>query len=197
MSELVNYQKRGVQLPAECKDLIDVLKRSVKAGATSPFGCEWEDSPRTHLIPGDGFGKIESVVSDFLGPLIKLRPHLTKRPRPWARLEKLSILSLDNEVVITLYHQPSMSDSNLLALVPAKDEQLRQSIWEFLVRTEIDRVLDYQRLGWQEPPQMLGVVFPLPEDAKRVTQVLTDLLTQVYGLDHRAGMVFRFSHGIN
>jgi hypothetical protein len=49
MSEFVNYQKRGIELPLGCKDLIDVLP-----------------PPREARIPAEGLAHIERYLSRLL-----------------------------------------------------------------------------------------------------------------------------------
>ena len=175
MARFVNYQKRGIELPPGCKDLIDVLKGKAKAKAPDTFTGKCEPVPKSDLFPSGGIAQIERYVMRLLVSS--------------AKFAALTVSSLDVQVVAGLYRHPDENAFDLMLFVLRKDKELEQSIREFFRRRGIEHTLDYLCSG-VERNYMRGLKYPLPSDSKQVAVLLADLLTTVYGLDAEAGLAF-------
>ncbi len=178
MARFVNYQKRGVELPPGCKDLIDVLKGNAKAKAPGAFAGNWVPLPKPDLYPSGGIAQIERYVIRILVSA--------------AKFAGLAISSLDEQVVLGLYRHPDEKAFDLMLFVLRKDEELVQSIREFFAEHGIEHTLDYLCSGGLDPNYMRGLKYLLPSDATQVAALLADLLRKVYGLDAGAGLSFAF-----
>ena len=66
MARCVNYEKRGVELPPGCKDLIEVLKGKWKAKKPGGLAGKWKPVPEPDLFPSGGMGQIERYVTRVL-----------------------------------------------------------------------------------------------------------------------------------
>ena len=177
MARFVNYQKRGIELPPGCKDLIDVLKGKAKAKVPGAFAGKWGPVPKPDLFPSGGIAQIERYVVRVLASAVKFAA--------------LTISSLDEQVVAGLYRHPDENAFDLMLFVLRKDKELEQSIREFFRQREIEHTLDYLCSG-VEANHMRGLKYPLPSDSKQVAMLLADLLTNVYGLDAGAGLAFAY-----
>jgi hypothetical protein len=175
MTRFVKYQKRGVQLPPGCKDLIDVLKGKAKAKIPGAFTGEWEPVPKPDLFPSGGVAQIERYVVRILVSA--------------AKFTALTVSSLDQQVVVGLYRHPDENAFDLMLLVLRRDKELEQSIRDFFGQRGIQHTLDYLCSG-VKPNSKRGLKYPLPSDSKQVAVLLADLLTKVYGLDAEAGLAF-------
>jgi hypothetical protein len=178
MARFINYQKRGVELPPGCKDLIDVLKRKPKAEGPGAFGGQWEPMPRADLFPSGGIAQIERYVIRILLSV--------------ARFTALIVSSLDEQVVLGLYRHPDENAFDVMLFVLRKDEELEQSIRKFFGRRGIEHTLDYLCSGGLDSNYLRGLKYPLPSDAKEVAALLADLLTEVHRLDAEAGLAFAY-----
>ncbi len=178
MARFVNYQKRGVELPPGCKDLIDVLKGKWKAKADNVFAGKWEAVPKPDLFPSGGIGQIERYVTRIL-----VSP---------AKFAALIMSSLDKQVVTGLYRHPCADTFDVVLFVRRNDEALEQAIRGFFKERGIDHTLDYLCSGGVEPNYMRALKYPLPSDAKQTAGLLADLLKGVFALDAEAGLAFAY-----
>ena len=111
MARFVNYQKRGVELPPGCKDLIDVLKRKQKAEGPGAFAGNWEPMPNADFFPSGGIRQIERYVTRVLSS---------------ARFAVLLVMSLDGRVLIQLARNPGEAAFDLVLLAQPDDQGLEQ-----------------------------------------------------------------------
>ena len=119
MSGFVNYGKRSVQLPAGCKDLIDVLqgRPAAKSGAgVAAFGTK---------ITRDSQATIS--VIDLLGPITDLL-----KSKAWSRA--LTVSSCDYALTVTV----SVSADELLVCFCAREPAHAEAVLKFLSRHGLD-----------------------------------------------------------
>jgi hypothetical protein len=182
MARFVNYQKRGVELPPGCKDLIDVLKGKRKAKKPGGLAGTWKPAPESDLFPSGGIGQIERYVTRILVSS--------------AKFGTLTVSSLDGQVMLWLYRDSDESAFDVMLFAPRKEVKLARSIREFFGQRGIKHSVDHLLRGGLDPNYMRVMKYPLPSDAKRAAQTVADLLTEVYRLDPGAGLAFRYGEAV-
>ena len=182
MARFVNYQKRGVELPPGCKDLIDVLRRNRRAEAPGGFALGREPGAKPDLYPSSGIAQLERYVIRIL---------LSD-----AKFATLTVSSLDEQFLLGLYRDSEPSAFDLVLFVLRKNEELERSIREFFGQRGIKHTLDYLCSGGLDPNYMRAIKYPLVPEATRVAQLVADLLAKVYCLDAGAGLAFLYDEAV-
>jgi hypothetical protein len=177
MARFVNYQKRGVELPPGCKDLIDVLKRKQKAEGPGAFAGNWEPMPNADFFPSGGIRQIERYVTRVLSS---------------ARFAVLLVMSLDGRVLIQLARNPGEAAFDLVLLAQPDDQGLEQAVRGFFRQQGIDNPLGCFFSGGVNPIHTGALKYRLLSDPTWTAVLLADLLKGVFALDAEAGLAFTY-----
>jgi hypothetical protein len=177
MARIPNQQKRGMELPSGCKDLVDVLKGDRKSPIPGTFTDKNNPSARSDLFPSGGIAHLERYVN-----LILVGSE---------RFVGLTISSLDNRVSIGLHRQPQGRDFDLVLCLQRKGKDCDKAVSDLLARHGIEHALDDVGSGI-EASYRRGIKYPLPADSRLAAEIIADLLRSFYGLDAQAGLTFAY-----
>ena len=172
MGKFVNYKKRSVTLPEGCKDLLDVLQPSRRSKATKPG---WVAAPvvKTDHFQANGLPHLGEYVSKLLDSAsnffaVMITHH---RDRPPIVLTRNRI---DNLFAVAVFdNEPST----------------RTVIKAFFVQEGVEPLLGH---SGQVAIGASSLVYPLPLNASRATDLATGLLRTAYRLSDDAGLDFRY-----
>ena len=159
MSDFVNYNSRDPQLPPGCTDLLDVLKLTRPAAPQSaqPFsGAQPDGSQMGHL------GDIKHYLHWLIG-----------------ESTKPSFLAIRaGRFQLQLLCETAAGPLDLIPAFPMAESEIGKATREFFVRLGQDPLLDC--------PSGLGnwhlLRYRLPSVAAPASQVVQDLLREVYGI---------------
>jgi hypothetical protein len=172
MARLVNYGKRGISLPAGCKDLIDLLDPSKRkangphlGGEPAPTACKHDRFPKAGLAQVARYiaMSVESPAEVFL----------------------LYICSLDEELAVGIRRNKGPKTFELVPMRFVSTDVSRHTEIEQSVRAFCE----------QQGIQPIGhrpVVYSLPIDASLVSELTIRLLRMVYGLNDESGLIFYY-----
>jgi hypothetical protein len=183
MSDFVNFRKRGVSLPAGCKDLIDVLHpaSAPAAGATVLSGSvrplAWEGPTVTHGHRSSG-GLHQ--VAGFLARLFESR----------SELSTLMISSAAEDLTAMFYLRGA--ERVFVLILIANNPKLERAVRSFYRERGILPVRSYPipkqeggGLGW-------GLVFPMPSLPIETVRLTSDLLRTTSSAGEEAELRFRY-----
>jgi hypothetical protein len=173
MARFVNYQKRGVELPRGCKDLMDVLKRTSSGTKDKVFGDKLEAMPKPDLFPSGGIRHIERYV-------MRLRASSARF---------VLIASLDGQAVIQLNRDSGQAAHDVALVVQPRDQGQARAIKRFCEERGTARPLEGHESGVRAE-EMRALEYPLPSDARLAAGLLADLLQRVFALNADAGLAF-------
>src|SRR5260370_9494458 len=172
MARLVNYGKRSISLPAGCKDLIDLLHPS-KQKASGPGLGGGRETPayKTAHCARAGPGQVARYVAMSVESL--------------AEVFLLYICTLDQQLAVGLRRNKGAKTFELVPMRFVSTAVSRHTDIEQAVRAFCD----------QEGIQPIGhcpAVYSLPIDASLVSELITNLLRAVYGLNDDSGLIFYY-----
>lgn len=175
MNPFVNANKRSISLPPGCKDLADVLKPRRRRIAKLDMPIAWGQIPT-----------IEPVRFERAG-LIHLRKYVAEVFSAGTVQPSLHIRTLDGLRGVSLYRTAAE-----FSIIPVPDtaERSRQ-IEDFFAKRGMQANYD-QVIGSSDIAggSMRILTFPLPQGVLATTQLTSDLLREVYGVDDQAGLEF-------
>jgi hypothetical protein len=174
MSDLVNYNKRDVGLPGNCKDLIDLLRRH-KHRALDPRLEDFEIA-RDEVLTG--------TLSD-------LEVHIRAFCKIRGQFSELRITEPDDQISVLFSGTVYSEVEGSISIPPASPHQ--QAIRSFLKS---------RRLEWPEgsefpkrifpaiPVQVFGGITPLPTDPAELSRLTFDFFLHV-GLEGCSSLLYR------
>ncbi len=173
MNEFVNFKKRGVTLPAGCKDLIDLLRSKAKPSIER---TQRLTRTRNETVTGalSDVGKYVRMAFDSRGAIFILV--ITPADH---RLE-VDVVRMEGE-------EPRAS------LTFPKDPEAERAVREFFTRTGLQLPDDSEMPpGFfpNLPMRLVYDVLPLPRDAAGVSAFIADLLRQCGKLENDAPLSF-------
>jgi hypothetical protein len=174
MNPFVNLQKRSIQLPKGCKDLMDVLRPPRARGAVGETLSYGEPFPKPDRMETGGLAHVEHYVSRLL--------------QSAAKRKTLLISSLDWEAWCVLAHYDGVL--TVTVFVECSDSVREEAVRSLFVEAGINPTTDYVMSNEGVP--MRGLAYPLPADAPRATQLTADLMRRAYGLADEAGLDFLY-----
>ena len=170
MNQFVNNQTRSIELPESCKDLIDVLQLTNRN--------QWPDYVQLPLQEG------MADIENYLLRLLESK----------AASSILRIFSIDPQVWLAVAHQYSegtLPVTQLTLFVDNADNQREQLVGRIFGERHLlpirVKVTNFNGVTASR------LTYPLPAAAPAATQLITDLLRQVYGLAADATLQFHFS----
>lgn len=159
MKSFVNYQKRSVQLPKGCKDLIEVLQPQ-KQTTKEPPKSIWEMMPISDRVQERGLAHIQRYVS-----------------RLWestAVTRVLVIAPLGGQAGLVLMHQEGLL--NVTVYVDCKTSFAEESaVRAFLAERRIHPTLDYLSDGGEAAQSIRVLRYPLPSDQADAASLTAEL----------------------
>jgi len=177
MSQFVNYNKRGFTLPAGYKDLIDILELSRRRAEAHKASVSSRPLQiREEHFRTAGLGQIGRYVSMLLGSP--------------AKLIVLRVTYRNDRDPVVLHR--SESANSFAIILHASDAHREQAIRAFFAQQGIQPFQDCPTSEAGRPEEGRSLIYPLPLDASRATNLTAELLRGVYGLSDVAGLDFRY-----
>jgi hypothetical protein len=173
MNKFVNFGKRGVDLPAGCKDLIDVLRRA-HGGKVTPH--------QTELHP------IRKPTSHSVRGLANVARHL---PSLWESAAKSKYLVIFWEQMGPLMNSVQlMNEKGVLtvATVIHGTAHRQQAIREVFKAAGLSPILDQAAYGGS----VRVLRYPLPADKSSIGELVSALLRNGHGLPEDATLEIHF-----
>ena len=174
MNPFVNLQKRSIQLPKGCKDLIDVLRPPRVWGAVGETIYYGEPFPKADRIETGGLAHVEHYLSRLLQSAAKRKTLLISSPdwRAWCVLAHY-----DDVLTVTVFVECSES---------LREEAVRG----LFIEAGIAPTVDYVSSAEGVPKR--GLAYPLPADASRAAQLTAELMRRAYGVTDVAALDFLY-----
>ncbi|HEU0037909.1 MAG TPA: hypothetical protein VFR76_01420 [Verrucomicrobiae bacterium] len=165
MNLFVNPKKRGFLLPGGCKDLMDVLQLSERKRQAD------------RLTP--------AVRSELeVGTLAHIHRHLEKLSSFVAQFTVLAMVSMDGRMRVVL--ERSADELRIYPVMGLAEAE--KDAEDFFSARAIQPCIDFLVGNPGKPTRVLS--FPLPFDPSKASEVTSDLIRSVYGLDADAEIEF-------
>jgi hypothetical protein len=178
MGEFVNYQKRGVELPPGCKDLVDVLREVSKSKTSQAITTQWVPVPKPEQIAAHGLDHIVRFMTRVL--------------ESTAKFTSLSIELPGREAAISVYRHREPGTLDLMLFV-YRDTEEERAIRAFFEGHQVAPTVDYLPPP-VTPTSVRGLQYPLPQNATAAANLIRDFLQRVHGLAEEAGIDFTFEN---
>jgi hypothetical protein len=179
MSEFINYNKRGVNLPEGCKDLIDVLKRQQQSSAQS-------------FIPPGETPKVTRGESGTV-KVSEIETYVTMLFQSQADMSTLMLSTGEAPFTIDFTHiKGHFMQASAVFEENAERERL---IREFFVQHALQLPVHDGAPGHLiegVPVHLIFRINPLPSDATASSKLLARLFLHVCGLSADAPLTFRY-----
>ena len=170
MTQLVNYKKRGVELPKGCKDLIDILQGPRRAKAPlAAVGQPVVGGVKFERFSTHGLAQIERYVNRLL--------------ESKSKVAGFSIVPSDQQTeTCCLFHMEG--GLHLVLFVNEHDTERERTVRALFESLGIQPTLNYVMIY----PKIRLLRYPLPSDAPSVAHIVADLLVKGFGLREDAGL---------
>jgi len=177
MSEFVNYQKRGIELPPGCKDLIDVLRLPSSTEGSTP-AMSWQRS-----VPVD----VQAV-----GRLSNVPAYVSMVVNSPSEQFLLMIGTTDKRLSVMLCRRESTGVLALILVGSVRSNAEREKgIREFFQRHGIGPLKE-PLPGEAGVESFRGFEYPLPAGASQASQLTIELLSGVFGITEASQIQFRY-----
>jgi hypothetical protein len=170
MSKFVNYKKRGISLPAGCKELIDLLEPGKRRKVNELLA----PSPDVKVTRDDSFISSLSDIGKPIGDTLASR----------ARMTMLAVTSLDDKLSLDVHRMgaETLSTSVTFTQTPASERRMKAI---------------FERSGRQVPPdsgapghflkdlpvQCIYRISPEPVEAADLTALATAIFRDFCGME--------------
>ncbi len=172
MRQLVNYKKRGVELPKGCKDLIDVLQGPGRAKA--PLAAVGQ--------PVLGGGKLERFSTRGLA---QIERYVNRLFESRSKVAMVSLMPPDRQTEVCCVFRME-GGLHLVLFVNQHDMEREGTVRALFESLGIQPTLDYVMIY----PKIRVLRYPLPGDAPSAARIVADLLVKGFGLREDAGLDF-------
>jgi len=168
VSQFINYQKRGVELPEGCKDLIDVLKLANQESLPEP--------DRTLV---EGLADIEGYLSRMLASP--------------AKSKFLAIFCFDPKPRTMLHFLSFGGVIHASLSVACTDPDRERAVRAVFAHAGIAPVQDLAVHVWgHAEAESRSLRYPLPATAREAAGIIIELLRTAYGLPETAKLGFKY-----
>jgi hypothetical protein len=180
VSEFVNYNKRGITLPAGCKDLAEVLRRKALR--------------KTHwVVPA---GKLIAQVTtksekNFSGTLGAIRLHVAKVYLSRAQLVGLSISPPDDSYSVEVFR---MDGQELAACMTfGNDRERERTVRAFCAAhsLHVPRETSLPDTSSPDPPfEFSYLISPMPSEHQMLSKIATDFFLEICQVNEKSLLKF-------
>jgi len=179
MSKFVNYKKRGISLPAGCKELIDLLEPSNRRKVNDLLA----PSPDVKIARDDS----------FISNLADIGKPITAALESQAGMTMLAVASLDDQLSLDIYRMgtETLSTSLTFPQNPASERRMKaifeRSGLQLPAHTELP-----QHFLKDQPVQLTYLISPEPVKAADLVALAIAIFRDFCGMEPSSELRVRF-----